>query len=199
MDWFDPDTWKSIAAIADYWKTIAGAAVVIGGALVAALKLGSRPISWTLSKIKGGRKPALERPLRFVLDEPESFWSSTERQVGPNRRTAITQKSTLVHGRWYATNASDRELVIIKARVRDQVVVLRKPVEIPAHRMTNVTVEFTFFPAICKPDRVLIVDAVFSDNYGDDHRVQSVRFPYRRPPWEPETRRLSLFPWRDPE
>src|SRR5262245_19296054 len=108
MDWLDPEFWKPLAALADYWKTIAAAFIVIAGAVGTALKWGWKPISWAASKFRRERPPAKERPLRFVLNDQQSFW-------GPaNRRE---EEGTQLHTHWHVTNISDRNFLILKARV----------------------------------------------------------------------------------
>jgi hypothetical protein len=52
---------------------------------------------------------------------------------------------------------------------------LKRPLQ--AHQMSTVMIELTFMPAIHRTGEELIADVIFTDNYGDEHRVPSVRFP----------------------
>jgi hypothetical protein len=51
---------------------------------------------------------------------------------------------------------------------------------LPARRMA-VMIELTFMPAIHVPGKDLIADVIFTDNYGDEHKLPSVRFRRMRP------------------
>jgi hypothetical protein len=71
MDWFDPEIWKVPAALAEHWQKIAGAIVVIGGALGTLLRWGLAPIRWLVAKSRRAPparefSPPDDRPLRFV-------------------------------------------------------------------------------------------------------------------------------------
>jgi hypothetical protein len=49
MDWVDPNQWKPLAALADYWKAVAVAVVAIGGAIGTVARWGFAPVRsvWT--------------------------------------------------------------------------------------------------------------------------------------------------------
>jgi len=47
---------------------------------------------------------------------------------------------------------------------------------IVANRMSEITADFSFFPGIGFDRDPLITDVIFTDNYAEEHRVQSVRF-----------------------
>jgi len=182
MTWFDPDAWKLPADLIDNWKTIAGGVVAIGGAVGSLAKWGMTPLWWVWARVKRERvKP--NRPLRFVYNELQSHWGP--RRVGDKQGTSA-------FGRWHVTNMSDRDVVLLRARLASHQAKLTRiftlgPVEfdsmnlIPAHEMTEVIVDFTFFPAIRDGREPLIADVVFTDNYEEEHRVPSVRFHYMGP------------------
>ena len=186
MDWTDPNIWKLPAALIDYWKTIAVEVVALAGALGAILRWGFAPIRWGALKIKGwtiGQPDS--RPLRFVQDDRQSRWSVA--RLGD-------KVGTHVHGHWYVTNTSDRNVLILKVRLRKHLTnfvnvftqhpernVFGYQVPIPAHRMAEVTTDLTFFPPIGRDHEPLVTDVIFTDNFGEEHRVRRVRFSYIGP------------------
>jgi hypothetical protein len=185
MDWLDPENWKPIAALADYWKTIVGAAIVIGGAILSFLQWGWAPISRAISKIRDARARRKDRPLRFVLNERQSFWARCRRG---------SENGTQVSAHWHVTNMSDRNYLLLEARLNGHrchdVVTLGPAPEQPthtfgrtfgknpiqAHEMTELVATFMVFPPIDRDRDDIVADAIFTDNYGDEHRIRSVRF-----------------------
>jgi len=194
MDWFDPEAWKVLAALAEHWQKIAGAIVAIGGALGIVLKWGLAPIRWLAAKFRGPRacEPSPDvRPLRFVLNDGHSFW-------GP--AGSGDQAGTQVAGQWDVTNVSDRDVVILGARLANHsaqttLVATKSPVvsdrfgvrtfgsrnPIPAHRMSEIMITLFFSPPICDGYAPLIADVIFTDNYEGQHVVRQARFRPIRP------------------
>jgi hypothetical protein len=95
----------------------------------------------------------------------------------------------MLHGKWHVTNISNHNFMILKARIQGyepefshvwtrapdrNVFGLRDP--ILAKRLSEVSADFAFFPSIGTARDPIIADVIFADNYGDDHRVPSVRF-----------------------
>jgi hypothetical protein len=70
VDWFNPSFWEAWSTLAEHWQKIAIALGTIGGLLIAAVKWGWRPISWTISKLTRAQKPAA---LHFTLIENKHF------------------------------------------------------------------------------------------------------------------------------
>jgi hypothetical protein len=183
MDWFDPDTWKLPAQLVEQWQKIAAAVVVIGGAADSIAKWGLAPVRWVGSKLR--RSPPRELYLRFVPNDNLSRWSIA---------TAGDRQGTHVHGRWDVTNTSDSNVIILKARLSGRgtpisQVYTQHPEQndfgsrypIMAHTISEVTADFSFFPAICSGREPLVADVLFTDNYGEEHVVPSVRFQYIGP------------------
>jgi hypothetical protein len=132
---------------------------------------------WLASKL---RRAEPERPLRFVIDDDQTFHTP----VGSDERTG-----THVVGVWDVTNVSNSDFVLLKVRLgdytsrsarvgvendRDPAYQERGPLK--ARRMSKVGIELTFTPAIHRAGTALIANVIFTDNYGDEHRVPSVRF-----------------------
>jgi hypothetical protein len=183
MDWFDPEVWKVPAALAEHWQKIAGAVVVIGGAVGTLAKWGLAPVRWTISKVRGASVTPIQRQgsLRFVLSDEASGWAPAGMQQGTHVRSI-----------WHVTNVSDRGVVLLKARLGDHqahhsdVYVFGSGPPgpenlIPAHALRETLVQISFLPEICSDRKPLVADVIFTDNYGDEHRIPSVRFPYRGP------------------
>jgi hypothetical protein len=85
-------------------------------------------------------------------------------------------------------------VVILKARLRNypeehMVVFTRDPRgnmfgsknPIRAHSISEVSADFTFFPAIWPEPKPFVADVIFTDNYGEEHVLPSVRFKYLGP------------------
>jgi hypothetical protein len=188
MDWLDPAQWKDPAELIDYWKTIVVGIVAILGAFGAVLKWGFAPFRWIASQIKSRKKPPAERPLRFVLDEHQSIWS---------RAKSGDRQGTNVFGHWHVTNVSGRDVVLLRARLENynaetshvatkgtpdaqlMVPTFDHKNPIPAGEMSQVIAHFSFYPPICDSREPLVVDVIFTDNYEEEYRLRSVRFPYR--------------------
>jgi hypothetical protein len=185
VGWFDPDTWKSFADSLSLWQKIAASAVAIGGLIGTLLGWFAAPIRWLASKLRRA-KPAApsaapERELRFVVDDHSTFHTP----IGSDERTG-----THVVGIWDVTNISDRAFVLLKVKLgghasksavvgveNDRDPGWRVKGTLKAHRMSRVRIELAFTPAIHAPGEDLIVDVIFTDNYGGEHRVPGVRFP----------------------
>jgi hypothetical protein len=181
VDLLDPETWKPIAALADYWKSIAGAAAVLFGAIGAILKWGRKPLSWMRSKVLA-RTVDEKGPIRFVLDEQQSFWSTNV-------------QNTQVAGHWYVTNSSEKSVALLAVRMPnlpqpqfsrvstqgERTFELANP--IAPGRMSEALTTLTFIPPISHDEKnPLITDVIFTDNYGDEHRIRRVSFrPLPRP------------------
>jgi hypothetical protein len=189
LDWLNPETWKQSATLLDYWKTIAGGAVVIFGALGSLTKWGRSAVRWLWSKRRRTPAAPAERPLRFVSDDHQSIWAEAREGTQKN-----AQVGTQVSGHWHVSNVSDRDFVILKARLHGfeakfAHVVTRGPKNntfgskhpVRAHTMSEVAATLMFFPAICDGHEPLIADVIFVDNYGDEHIVPSVRFKHVGP------------------
>jgi hypothetical protein len=184
LDWTNPDTWKAPAALIEHWQQIAGGSVVILGAGGTLLKWGFRPFRWAWSKIPSRKSQlvTVERPLRFVQNEHQSFW-------GPAGSAA--RPGTQVAGRWHVTNTSDRNVVLLRVRLdgysceghvhtfgfRDRAYSSITP--IPAESMALMTVNFMCYPPIISGIGPLVVELIFTDNYEHEHRVPS-RFRFIR-------------------
>jgi hypothetical protein len=169
VDWFNPDTWKPAADLVSARRTIAGA----GGAML-------RPLRWATSKFRRNTEATDRRPLRFVTNDSQSGWSVA---------TLGERLGTHVHGKWHVTNVSDRNVVILKARIEGHEteffhVFTQAPDQnvfgfeypILAKHMSEVSADFTFFPSIGSNRNALIADVVFTDNYAEEHRIRSVQF-----------------------
>jgi predicted permease len=203
VDWFDPETWKVPAALAEHWQKIAVAIVAIVGALGTVLRWGLAPIRWLAAKFRAtqAREPSphnggalrlswelrvpIERPLRFVLNDEQSFWGQA--RIGD-------QPGTQVSGRWDVTNVCDRDVVILGARLANHlaqttVVFTKSPVAdrfarhtfgsgnpIPANRMSEIMITLFFSPPICDGYDPLTADVIFTDNYEGQHVVRQARF-----------------------
>jgi hypothetical protein len=178
VDWVDPNTWKVPATLIDNWRTILVGAVAIVGAVGSVLQWGLKPVRWAWSKLpQRSPQPNINRPLRFVQDERQSFW-------GPARRGE--EPGTQVAGHWHVTNTSDRNVVLLRVRLdgyqsdvsnvateglRDRL--YSSTYSIPAHRMARVTANLMCYPPIATGQEPLVADVIFTDNFEDEHRVRS--------------------------
>ena len=108
MDLPNPELLKKLAETIGYGQTIVGGFVAILAAVGVLLKWGFTPFRWVASKISLRKKPPVESPLRFVLDERQSFWG---------KAGSDTHKGTQVHGFWHVTNVSNRDVVLLSARL----------------------------------------------------------------------------------
>src|SRR5262245_24605321 len=163
------------------WQTMATGVPFFAGLLGAFLKWGFTPFRRLASKIRsrkrapeGAPDPQLptEAPLRFVTDDRASFW-------GPAKKGELP--GTAVAGHWTVTNVSNRDFVLLKARLEgyeakhsyvstkgfDTEAVgstydSRNPCA--AGSMSRVMANFEFFPEICKGTKPLVADVIFTDN-----------------------------------
>jgi hypothetical protein len=146
MDWLDPNTWRTPAALLEDWRSILVGAVAIAGIVGGAFRRSRRWIVNLASKIRSTAKAGAERPLRFVQNEQQSFWGPAMNGQEPG---------TQIAGHWHVTNTSDRNVVILRARLdgypckhshvatsgfRDRVYAAITPV--PAESMAQVTANF---------------------------------------------------------
>jgi hypothetical protein len=189
MDLLDPDTWKVPAALAEHWGKIAAGIVGVAAVFGPLLRWGFAPIKWLWANFRTRAKsqpsPPDERPLRFVPDGQLSSWGRVSRGNEPG---------TQVAGHWNVTNVSDRNVVILDARLANHaaeftLVATESAVAdrfgvrlfdsknpIPAHRMSKVVATLHFFPSICDGPDPLVADVIFIDNYEREHVVRQARF-----------------------
>jgi hypothetical protein len=123
--------------------------------------------------------------LSFVSNDRHCHWSGAKLN---------DQSGTFVNGRWHVTNSSESDVMILKARLgeyetRFAQVSTRHPDDerpifgnypIQSHRMSEVSADFTFFPPIGRAPKRIISDVIFTDNFGNEHRVRT-RFSYIGP------------------
>jgi hypothetical protein len=163
-----------------YWGLILGAVVAIGTILGWFLK----PLHWLRSRFKSkGQRESIS--LIFVQNDQHCQWS-----------TALlnNQPGTHLCGRWYVTNNSERNVMILKARLAQHPthhaqLVTRHPEKreyfktnypVMSRQMSEVVVHLTFFPPIRQGHEPIVGDVIFTDNFGNEYRVPS-RFFYVGP------------------
>jgi len=90
-------------------------------------------------------------------------------------------------------NTSDYNCMVLKGRIEgfetdyshvftqapDENVFGKYP--ILAGRMADLSADFVFFPGIGSGRDPIVADVIFTDNYGDEYRVRSVRFRHIGP------------------
>ncbi len=194
-EWIDPAKWKQLAETFGYWQTITAVAATIVGPLWAAIRFAFAPLVRLASKIWSKKKP-VKRALHFVSRDGRTDWRVVSRKVSGG------QQGTMVNGHWHFTNVSQRDVVLLRARLENYgsetepeiTMVVTKGPDLEAgsptfsHRnpvrsghMTEVIANFIFYPPICHDREPLIADVIFTDNYEEEYRIKSVRFPYIGP------------------
>jgi hypothetical protein len=172
---------RASAALISYWNELVRGVLVVIEFLIAVLPWGFQLMQRAWSKTTGARfHPKREPPsLRFEQDERQSSWSAT--RFG-------SRAGTHLHGHWFVTNTSNRNLRLLKARVHkhgadftnvftqhpDRNVFGRYPIQ--AHALSEVVMDFTFFSPMGRGREPIVASVIFTDNYGDEHLLQSVRF-----------------------
>jgi hypothetical protein len=174
VDWIDPNTWKLPATLIGYWQAILVGLVAIVGSIASIVRWGLKPLRSLWSRVRGKvqQKSIL---LSFVQNDQLCRWS-----VAKNNE----QPATHVRGRWHVTNSSERDVMILKARLGKHAtpfvqVSTRHPYDernifgdypVLSHRMSEVSVDFTFFPPVGWGHEPIVSDVIFTDNFGDEHR-----------------------------
>ena len=189
MDWRNPDTWKLPATPIDYWKTmLVGGLMIIGGLATIFRQTVLKPFRW--ARLWSITRRARHRALRFVQNEKMSAW-------GPDKQG--DELATKVFGCWHVTNTSDRDIVVLRARLEgfqaDHFVTTQgsdgtysSMLPVPAGQMAKVWVNamftppITFSPPITPHKEALGVDVIFTDNFGNEYRVPSRFAPMAGPP-----------------
>ena len=169
MDWF-----------LTHWQAILAAIVAIGTPIVAILVVAILVwplLSWvrTLFRRKAQQKDG--GSLTFVSKDLQCQWSAAIRNK---------QSGTFVSGYWNVTNSSERDVVVLKARLSKYPsqlaqVLTRHPDDerkafgsnypIYSGKMSEVSVDFTFFPPIGRAPKPITSDVIFTDNFGNKYRV----------------------------
>src|SRR5579864_3305291 len=183
MDWLDPAKWKILADLIEHWKTIAGGTVVILGALGTMLGWFAKPIRWLIAKFR--RTPSADakgdRPLRFVAEDRAMVCNA----LGPDGKMG-----TVMRGMWHVTNVADKSIILLKVRL-DKLDAEWTSVGTKHYRgdafgnypllpgkISNVDANFAYRPPVHTRDEDFIADVIFTDNYGEEHTLRSVRFHY---------------------
>jgi hypothetical protein len=177
VDWFSLDTLA-------HWGAILTAIVAIGTPIVAMLGWFKPLLRWFGSLFKRKAQPK-GISLSFVQSDLHCHWQVARLNDQPG---------TTVHGRWYVTNSSETDVVILKVRLGRHVsrfaqVATRHPdnkrdtfgrYPVLSHQMSEVTVDLQFYPPIGRGHEPIISDVIFTDNYENEHRVRS-QFSYIGP------------------
>jgi hypothetical protein len=172
---------RASAVLTSYWNKLVRGVIVVIGLLIAVLHWDFQLMKRAWSKITGARFHPKRKPpcLRFEQDERRSSWSA---------RKCGSRAGTHLHGHWFVANSSNRNLRLLKARLHkhgadftnvftqhpDRNVFGRCPIQ--PHALSEVVVDFTFFPPMGRGREPIVVSVIFTDNYGDEHLLQSVRF-----------------------
>jgi hypothetical protein len=119
------------------------------------------------------RRKAKQKGISFVSNDRYCHWSEAKLN---------DRSGTFVNGRWHVTNSSESDVMILKARLREYETPFAQTHHhsIQSHRMSEVSVDFTFFPPIGRAPKPIISDVIFTDNFGNEHRVRT-RFSYIGP------------------
>ena len=163
-----------------HWGAILTAIVAIGTPIVAILGWFKPLLRWWRSRFE-------KKLLSFAQNDVFCFWGLGK---------INDQSVTLVTGRWRVTNNSDRDVKITNVRLSKYVhqsarFGMRNPEDernilvygnfpIAPHQTLEVEVVLTFFPSIGRAPEPIISDVIFTDNYGNEHRVRT-QFPYVGP------------------
>jgi hypothetical protein len=161
----------------NHWVTILLTIAAVGGAIVTIYGWVRAPIRWFQSRPKSKvRQKGIS--LSFVSKDPHCRWSAVQ---GDN------QSGTFVSGVWNVTNSSESDVVILKARLSKYPTLFVHLFEgfgadYPIHprQMSEVSADFTFFPAIGRAPKPITTDVIFTDNFGNEHRVRT-QFAYIGP------------------
>ena len=166
MDWFDLTHWQAILAVI----------VAIGTPIVAILWWSKPLLRWLQSRTKS-KAQQKDGSLTFVSKDLQCQWSAAIRNK---------QSGTFVSGYWNVTNSSERDVVILKARLSKYPsqlaqVLTRHPDDerkafgsnypIYSGKMSEVSADFTFFPPIGRAPKPITSDVIFTDNFGNKYRV----------------------------
>ena len=164
MDWF-----------LTHWQAILVAIVAIGTPIGAVLVWAKPLLHWVQSRTKS-KAQQKDGSLTFVSKE-QCQWSAAIRNK---------QSGTFVSGYWNVTNSSERDVVILKARLSKYPsqlaqVLTRHPDDerkafgsnypIYSGKMSEVSADFTFFPPIGRAPKPITSDVIFTDNFGNKYRV----------------------------
>jgi hypothetical protein len=167
----------------NHWVTILLTIAAVGGAIAKIFGWFSAPIRWWRSRPKRKAQPK-GITLSFVPNDHLCYWSGVHND----------QPGTFVSGHWHATNSSNSDVMILKARLgkyeaRFARVSTHHPEDernifgeypIRSHRLSEISADFTFFPPIARAAKPIISDVIFTDNFANEYRVRT-KFPYVGP------------------
>jgi len=180
MGWLDPNTWKPIADLADDWRIIIGSVVAVGGIITSVTRQGRKAIASVWRRLGGGKRRIAD--LRFVADDRVTFWSIG--RLG-------TEEVTSISGTWHVTNVSAANVCLLRFRIRGENLehmmissggqFAGQQGLVPARKMEQIDAHGIIRRKVQQPRQAFVADVIFTDNYGDDHRVRKVNFTYRGP------------------
>jgi len=180
--WPDPET------LTHFWPVaIILAIAAVGSAIGKILGWFKRPLQWFRSRAKG-KVEQKHISLSFVPNDLHCRWSEGKLNE---------QSTTTVHGRWHVTNTSNSYVTLLKVRLAKHTAQLSQvsthhylgngredfgTYPIRSHQMTEVMAVLEFFPAIHHAREPIIIDAIFTDNFANEHRVPTQFFNIQRGP-----------------
>jgi hypothetical protein len=184
VDLFDPNTWKPVGQLISSWQAIIGGIIAFVGYITGFFRWVLKRLSWFPWRAKS-KVEQKGISLTFVPNDPRCHWGGAKLN---------DQSGTHVQGRWDVTNSSESDVMILKARLgkhqtRFAQVSTHHPEDernffgkypIRSHEMSEVLADFTFFPSIGRAPEPIISDVIFTDNFGNEHRVRT-QFSYIGP------------------
>jgi hypothetical protein len=181
VDWLNPETWKGPAELLGDWKTIAGASAALIASLGSLTSKGRALAKRSWSAI---RPESHRADLRFVYGDRAAFWGVA--QIGGEQATQLIAT-------FHVTNVSDTDVTLIKFRFRGlttehhQLIAGAGTVEpmprnlLPSGYMSEVDIHCIARSCPCKGRQPFTADLIFTDNFGEEHKVKKVSFEYRGP------------------
>jgi hypothetical protein len=175
----DPNALKEPAEWAGYIQAIVAAAVVVFGAIASATKRG-REWAARMWKRLAGKPRTAKADLRFVTSDRETCWS---------RGTLGADEIAIFNGVWHVTNVSESPVSVLKFRVQGLVTenhllvvdpaLGRRPGYVVAPgKISQVGMQCMLRKAM-KGKQPVVADVIFTDNFGDEHKVRRVQFKHR--------------------
>ena len=181
VDWLSPETWTLAATLFGLWGKVASGAVAMAallGLIWTGIKKGWAPFGWLLRRWPFHKhKPST---LAFVVND---------NQARISRAQAGERVGCHAVAHFHVTNVSNFDVVLLKARLvgisheYSSVSTAAGPQNmydrrhsVRARSMSDVMADFTIFPQVKIRNGALMRDIIFTDNYGEEHRVRAVRF-----------------------
>lgn len=141
-----------------------------------------KPLMWLVDKMPGKKEKVPSQTLKFVLQPQGAWWHMGGKDSNPAMQ---------IHADYYATNITSGQVFVTIAFIKKPKAETRPHVQHPTGNIfgsrypilpgqtTELSLSFFVKPPARKEGESFKTDILVLDQYGNEHRIKNVEFPYQ--------------------